>query len=103
MSVKVLGRDNYNEIVENSAKPVLVDFYADWCGPCRMVSPIVDEIGEERDDIVVCKVNVDREPELSRRFGIVSIPTLIVLKSGEVVNKSVGAKPKEKILELVNA
>lgn len=102
MSVNVLNRDNYNEIVENSAKPVLVDFYADWCGPCRMVSPIVDEIGEERDDIVVCKVNVDREPELSRRFGIVSIPTLIVLKGGEVVNKSVGAKPKEKILELVN-
>ncbi|MBR7116430.1 MAG: thioredoxin [Clostridia bacterium] len=102
MSVKILTRENYNEIVENGAKPVLVDFYADWCGPCRMVSPIVDEIAEERDDIVVCKVNVDREPELSRRFGIVSIPTLIVLKDGEVVNKAVGAKPKDKILELVN-
>ncbi len=100
MSVLKVNRENFEEI-KASEKPVLIDFYADWCGPCRMVSPIVDEIAEERDDIIVCKVNVDSESELAKEFGVLSIPTLVVMEGGEVVNKSVGAKPKAQILELL--
>ncbi len=100
MSVLKVNKSNFEEI-KNSEKPVLLDFYADWCGPCRMVSPVIDEIAEERDDIVVGKVNVDEEEELAGQFGVFSIPTLVVLKGGKVVNQSRGAKPKAQILALV--
>ena len=100
MSVIKLTENNFEEI-KSSEKTVLIDFYADWCGPCRMVSPIVDEIAEERDDILVCKVNVDDEQELANRFGIFSIPSLLIFKDGEVVNQIAGARPKAQILALL--
>ncbi|MBQ9848369.1 MAG: thioredoxin [Clostridia bacterium] len=100
MSVIKISRDNF-ESIKNQSKPVLLDFYADWCGPCRMVSPIVDEIAEERSDIVVGKVNVDDEPELAQSFGVSSIPTLVVLKNGAVSERAVGARPKEQILNMI--
>ena len=80
----------------------MVDFWAPWCGPCRMVSPIVDEIAEERGDIVVGKVNVDEQPELAMRFSVMSIPTLLVFKNGELANKAVGARPKDELLKLLD-
>ena len=101
MSVVNINSSNLEEI-KRQGKPVLLDFYADWCGPCRMVSPIVDEIAEERDDVIVGKINVDQEPMLAGEYGVYSIPTLIVLKGGEVKAKSVGARPKDAILELLN-
>ena len=101
MSVLNVNKSNFEEI-KRSEKPILIDFYADWCGPCRMVSPIVDEISEERDDIIVAKINVDNEPELAESFGVISIPTLIVMKNGEVVKQSAGARPKSQILALLN-
>ena len=97
MAVIKVNKDNF-DAVKNSEKKVLLDFYADWCGPCRMVSPIIDEIAEERSDILVGKVNVDDSPELAMQFGIVSIPTVIVLVNGEAVNKMVGARPKSEFL-----
>ena len=100
MSVVKLNKENYNEIV-NAEKKVLIDFYADWCGPCRMLSPIVDEIANERDDIVVAKVNVDDEPELAEKFGVISIPTLAVMSGGKVVKQSSGARPKADVLKLL--
>ena len=100
MSAVKLNKDNFNEIV-NVEKKVLVDFYADWCGPCRMLSPIVDEIASERDDIVVAKVNVDDEPELAQQFGVISIPTLVVLNGGKVQNQSSGARPKADVLKML--
>ena len=100
MSVITVNKDNF-ETVKNSEKTVLLDFYADWCGPCRMVSPLVDEIAEERSDIFVGKVNVDNEPELAEQFGIFSIPTLVVMKGGQVVNQSAGARPKNQILDML--
>ena len=102
MSVQTITRENFDETVLHADKPVLVDFWAEWCGPCRMVSPIVDEIAEERDDIVVGKVNVDEQGELAARFGVMSIPTLLVFKGGELVQTSVGAQPKDDILALLN-
>ena len=103
MKLAVLSVNNANfEAVKNSEKTVLLDFYADWCGPCRMVSPIVDEIAEERSDILVGKINVDVCPELAMKFGIVSIPTLIVMKNGEPVNKMVGARPKSEIISALS-
>ena len=99
-NVKLLTNDNFFDVIAEDI-PVLVDFYADWCGPCRMVSPIVDEIAEEREDILVCKVNVDNEPELAGEFGVFSIPTLVVMKDGEIVTQSAGARPKELILEML--
>ena len=101
MSVINVNKANFEEL-KKSPKPVLLDFYADWCGPCRMVSPLVAEIAEERADIAVGKINVDNEPELANLFGVFSIPTLVVLKNGEVVNKSAGARPKAAILELID-
>lgn len=101
MSVLKVTKDNFDS-VKSSDKTVLIDFYADWCGPCRMVSPIVDEIAEERDDILVCKVNVDEESELAQQFEVYSIPTLVVMKNGEVTNVSAGARPKSAILALLD-
>ncbi len=101
MAVINLTKDNFNEVVVNSDKPVLIDFWAGWCGPCRMMSPVVDEIAEERSDIKVCKVNVDEERELAGLFQIASIPTLAVIKDGKVVNGSVGVRPKKDILKMI--
>lgn len=101
MSVAQITKANFEELVKNSEKPVLLDFWATWCGPCRMVAPIVEQIASEREDIVVGKINVDEEMELAVRFGIVSIPTLVVMKNGEMSNKAVGYMPKEKILNLL--
>lgn len=100
MSVIKISKDNFDSVVSGK-KPVLIDFYADWCGPCRMVSPIVDEIANEREDIVVGKVNVDDSPELASAFKVYSIPTLIVFKGGRVVNQVTGARPKDAILSLL--
>ncbi|MDE6261291.1 MAG: thioredoxin [Oscillospiraceae bacterium] len=103
MSVQTITRENFDELVLQSGKPVLVDFWAPWCGPCRMVSPLVDEIAEERGDIVVGKVNVDEQPELAMRFGVMSIPTLLVFKAGELAQTAIGARPKEELLALLDA
>ena len=100
MSVLNVNKNNF-ESVKLSEKPVLLDFYADWCGPCRMVSPIVDEIAEERGDILVGTINVDDEPELAQAFGVISIPTLVVMKNGEIVNQATGARPKAQILSML--
>ena len=102
MSVQTITKENFEAEVLQSDKSVLVDFWAPWCGPCRMVSPIVDEIAGERDDIVVGKVNVDEQPELAAQFGVMSIPTLLVFKGGQAVNKAVGARPKEELLSLLD-
>ena len=101
MSVITITKENFQEKVVESEKPVLLDFWASWCGPCRMVSPIVDEIAEERADISVGKVNVDEQPELASGFGVMSIPTLVVMKDGKAVNQAVGARPKKDILSLL--
>jgi len=100
MKVLKVNKNNFNE-VNNSEKTVLLDFYADWCGPCRMVAPIVDEIAEERDDVLVGKVNVDEEQELAGQFGVFSIPTLVVLRGGNEVNRQLGARPKAQILKML--
>ena len=101
MSAISVNKNNYGREVLNSDKPVLLDFWASWCGPCRMVSPIVDEIAAERSDIKVCKINVDEQPELAARFGVMSIPTLVVMKNGKVINQAVGARPKAQILAML--
>ena len=101
MSAISVNKNNYGQEVLNSDKPVLLDFWASWCGPCRMVSPIVDEIAAERSDIKVCKINVDEQPELAARFGVMSIPTLVVMRNGKVINQAVGARPKAQILAML--
>lgn len=101
MSVKNITSLNFQNQVAESDKPVLLDFWAAWCGPCRMMSPVVDQIADENSDIVVGKVNVDEEPELAQKFGIVSIPTLVVIKDGKVVNQASGVRPKEQVLSLL--
>lgn len=101
MKVITLTSQNFENEVLNAKKTVLVDFWASWCGPCRMLSPVVDEIAEENDDIIVGKVNVDDEGELAQRYGIMSIPTLIVFRDGKPVAQSLGVRPKEDILEMV--
>ncbi len=100
MSVLALNKNNF-DLVSNSDKKVLIDFYADWCGPCRMVSPIVDQIAEENPQYLVAKVNVDSEPELASQFGVASIPTLVVMKDGKIVQQSAGARPKAQILAML--
>ena len=101
MSVINVNQTNFQGEVLNSDRPVLLDFWAPWCGPCRMVGPIVEEIASERADIKVGKVNVDEQPELAGRFGIMSIPTLVVMKNGRVVRQTMGARPKSQILALL--
>ena len=93
MSVITINQENFESII-NSGKTVLIDFYADWCGPCRMMSPIVDEIAQERSDVVVGKINVDEQPELAEAFEVFSIPTLVIMQGGEVLEKTAGARPK---------
>ena len=101
MSAINVNKNNFNQEILNSDKPVLLDFWASWCGPCRMVSPIVDEIAAERSDIKVGKINVDEQPELAAQFGVMSIPTLVVMKNGKVVNQATGARPKAQILAML--
>lgn len=101
MSAININKNNFHNEVMSSDKPVLLDFWASWCGPCRMVVPIVEEIASERPDIKVGKVNVDEQPELAIQFGIMSIPTLVVMKNGKVVNQVTGARPKSEILGML--
>lgn len=101
MALIKVTKENFEEI-KASEKPVLIDFYAEWCGPCRMVAPIVNKIAEEHPEYVIGKVNVDEEGELAKAFGVMSIPTLVVLKGGQLVNKAIGSKNEAQILQLLN-
>ncbi len=100
MSVISVNKNNFEQI-KSSDKTVLLDFYADWCGPCRMVSPLVDEIAKENPQYLVGKINVDNEPELAQAFGVSSIPMLVVMKDGKIIEQSVGARPKTQILAML--
>ena len=101
MAALYINKNNFQEEVLNSDRPVLLDFWAPWCGPCRMVVPLVEQIAEERKDIKVGKINVDENPELASQYGVMSIPTLVVIKDGKVVNQAMGAMPKAQILALL--
>lgn len=101
MSVMRMNKENFEQEAMRSDKPVLLDFYADWCGPCRMVAPILEEIARERSDIKVGKINVDEQPELAARFQVMSIPMLVVLKDGRISEKAMGARPKAQILAML--
>lgn len=101
MNVKHITVDTFDAEVMKETRPVLLDFWATWCGPCQMIAPVIDEIAKENPDIAVCKVDVDKEPALAMAFSVESIPTLVVMKEGKVVNSSLGVIPKEKILELI--
>ena len=100
MLVVKINKENF-ESISSGDKKLLLDFYADWCGPCRMLSPVIDEIASERDDIIVGKVNVDEQPELAEQFGVFSIPTLVVMEGGQVKNQASGARPKAQVLALL--
>ncbi len=102
MSVVTVTNDNFEKEVVNSSVPVLIDFWASWCGPCRMLSPVIEEIASEVKDKKICKVNVDEQPELARKFGVMSIPTLVVMNKGELVKKSLGVQPKNAVLSMLN-
>ena len=101
MAVVTITKENFEQEVLQSAKPVLLDFWASWCGPCRMLSPVVDEVAKERTDVKVGKVNVDEQPELAGEFGVMSIPTLLVFEQGKLVRQAVGARPKAGVLDLL--
>ena len=101
MALLKLTRDNFETEVLNSTLPVLIDFYADWCGPCRMLGPVIDEIPEEATDFKVGKVNIDEQPELATKYQVMSVPTLVVIKNGEVASRVTGVTPKQKILDML--
>ena len=101
MTVISVNRDNYEQEVLRSDRKVLLDFWASWCGPCKMVAPMLEEIAEERPDIKVCKINVDEEQELAQQFGVMSIPTLVVMENGKILTQSAGARPKAQILSML--
>ena len=103
MSANVITKENFQTQVMESEKPVLLDFWASWCGPCRMVSPVVDEVAQEHPEWMVGKVNVDEQPELANAFQVMSIPTLVAMRGGKIVNQSVGARSKADILAMVGA
>lgn len=101
MSVLHINRESFEKIIAQDGKTVLVDFWATWCGPCRMITPVLEEVAKERPDVTVCKVDVDEERELALEYGVSSIPTLLVFRDGKVVNQSIGAMPKERILAML--
>ena len=101
MSVLHINRESFEKIIAQNGKTVLVDFWATWCGPCRMIAPVLEEVAKERPDVTVCKVDVDEERELALEYGVSSIPTLLVFRDGKVVNQSTGAMPKERILAML--
>jgi thioredoxin 1 len=103
MSALHINKDNFEQLVTKNEKVVLLDFWAPWCGPCRMVSPFVDQLADEQTDFAVGKINVDEEPEMAKQFGVMSIPTLVVVKDGQVVRQEAGAKPKAQIAAMVQA
>ncbi len=102
MSTITITKDNFQKEVIESAKPVLLDFWAGWCGPCRMISPLIDEVAEEMSEVTVGKVNIDEQSELASAFNVMSIPTLIVMKDGKVINKEIGAMSKRQIISMLN-
>lgn len=101
MSVLHINRESFEKIIAQDGKTVLVDFWATWCGPCRMIAPVLEEVAKERPDVTVCKVDVDEERELALEYGVSSIPTLLVFRDGKLVNQSIGAMPKERILAML--
>ena len=101
MSVLHINRESFEKIIAQNGKTVLVDFWATWCGPCRMIAPVLEEVAKERPDVTVCKVDVDEERELALEYGVSSIPTLLVFRDGKIVNQSIGAMPKERILAML--
>lgn len=102
MAALHITKENFDSEVLHSDKKVLIDFWASWCGPCKMVSPIIDEIAGEQDAVKICKVNVDEQPELAQAFGVMSIPTLVVIENGKIVDQAIGARPKADILALIS-
>ena len=101
MSIFHITKENYEAEVLNSDKVVLLDFFANWCGPCKMIAPILEEIAAENEHIKVCKIDVDNDPDLARKFNVTSIPLLVVMKDGKIVNQALGARPKDAILKLI--